>query len=355
MLSASSTTSVTVSLTNGSGTNRSALSSSSPTSTLPHILPVDHKLVSTLQAHPYDPHYLSGGVDGAIYLWQFKIPAHVAQYRPHNTPYINRIRFSESGTKFAACDNEGNISLWRWSSQDESLRPFLTFDCHGERTADMAFLNHGSFFATCGSGGCGNSTGGNATGNVAGAGNLSFWDSLLPRNKMKVWSNNIETGGTALIYSPRHQVLFCGNKKGDITLIDLRQRQILTTIEKAHDQTVKSLDLDPRASLLISGSSDGSVKVWSLNSSVLSTLAKSPSSYNVEYFYEPSDIQVPMLYKWEDVHKQQTLVRPLLSQVSGGTSFFTPVRTVGVMQVAVSHGALYSCGSDGRIVCKPIL
>jgi len=139
-------------------------------------------------------------------------------------------------------------------------------------------------------------------------------------------------------------------------LVDLRQRQILKVIEKAHDQAIKSLDLDPRGSVLISGSADGSVKVWSLTSSLLSNFAKTPSysSASYDFDFEPSEVDLPLLQKWEDVHKQQTLVRPLLYQ-AGGSGFFSPVRTVGVMQVAINHGALYSCGSDGRVVCKAIL
>ena len=127
-----------------------------------------------------------------------------------------------------------------------------------------------------------------------------------------------------MIYSPRHQILFCGSRKGEIALVDLCQRQILKVLDKAHDQAIKSLALDARASVLISGSADGSVKVWNLTSSVFTTMAKSPT-WNTDEL-EPSDVDMPVLYHWQDVHKQQTLVRPLMAQ-SGGSAFFTQVIT----------------------------
>jgi len=60
------------------------------------------------------------------------------------------------GTKFAACDHSGKVSLWRWDDDPSSLLPYWSVNCHSGRTSDLAFLNHGRFVATplCLASGC---------------------------------------------------------------------------------------------------------------------------------------------------------------------------------------------------------
>jgi len=273
--------------------------------------------IHTLCSHPHLPYYLSGGIDGAITLWQFKFPASVANYRPAATSRIHRIKFSNTGTKFGACDHSGKVSLWRWSSQEESINPYRTLQCHTGRCTDMAFLNLGSFFATAGHSSDKSDT-------------VCFWDSLLPDSKANVWNClALEGGASTLCYSPRHQVLFVGGKKGSISAVDLRQHQVMFTIDKLHEMNCRTLSCDASYRYLISGSTDGCIKVWDINKTM---------EYN-------ESGPLPQLFSWDDVHKQQTFVRPL----SPGM-----VSTYGVTEVRVTEGGCYSCGADGRLLFRPI-
>jgi WD40 repeat protein len=68
---------------------------------------------------------MSGGVDGAILLWQFSVAQPISTYRPSGRPKVTKIRFSWNGSKFAAGDAAGNILLWRFDSQVESVIPYL--------------------------------------------------------------------------------------------------------------------------------------------------------------------------------------------------------------------------------------
>ena len=111
--------------------------------------------------------------------------------------------------------------------------------------------------------------------------NLCIWDTLLPPSKMLVKSfSNHEMGATSVVYSPRHQLLISGGKKGDIgkliilyarisniflVVIDVRQQKLLETI-KGHTLNVKSLALDSLEDFFLSGSSEGNIKSWSLPS-----------------------------------------------------------------------------------------
>jgi len=73
---------------------------------------------------------------------------------------------------------------------------------------------------------------------------------------------------------------------------------------------------------LISGSSDGNIKIWDL------------PTFNCQT-------------TWTDAHERHTFVRA--PSVFSGQSEST-VTTYGVTQVRASPGFIYSCGSDGRVV-----
>jgi WD40 repeat protein len=103
-----------------------------------------------------------------------------------------------------------------------------------------------------------------------------------------------------------------------VAIIDVRQRRIMNTIS-AHQGTVKSMSLHPQEHLLVTGSSDGNVKIWDL-----------PSLSSREV--------------WENVHERTTFVRPR-EMFSTNNALFT----CGVMRVSFADAStLYSCGSDGR-------
>jgi hypothetical protein len=97
---------------------------------------------------------LTGGIDGSISLWQFNAQsvesAFVATYRHAPAPRLNRIHFNTSGTKFAACDMEGKLAIWKFDANEASLKPFQTIQCNSKRTLDFTFMNSGSVLATSG-------------------------------------------------------------------------------------------------------------------------------------------------------------------------------------------------------------
>jgi len=74
--------------------------------------------VYTLCPHPHNPYYLSGSANGAVVLWQYKVPSSIVSYRAVSDSKVYRLRFNESGSKFAACDHSGSVSLWRMSFQE---------------------------------------------------------------------------------------------------------------------------------------------------------------------------------------------------------------------------------------------
>ncbi len=67
-------------------------------------------------------------------------------------------------------------------------------------------------------------------------------------------------GSSALAYAPQHQTIISTGKKGDVCVLDVRQRAPRHTFH-AHDATVKCLALDPMEQFFVTGSADGDIKV----------------------------------------------------------------------------------------------
>ena len=68
-------------------------------------------------------------------------------------------------------------------------------------------------------------------------------------------------GSPALLYAPQHHILISAGKRGDVCIIDVRQRQLRHTFQ-AHDSAIKCLALDPMEEYFVTGSADGDIKVY---------------------------------------------------------------------------------------------
>jgi len=199
----------------------------------------------------------------------------------------------------------GNLALWKFNAPEDALRPFHNMQAHTKSTLDFAFLNSGSFIATVGI-------------STESKRNVCLWDVLQPPHKAMVSAfTDHEAGATSVVYSPRHQLLVSGGKKGGIYVFDIRQNKLMESF-KAHTLNTKSLSMDLLEQFVVSGASDGNIKIWDL------------ATLNCREV-------------WEDVHKKQTFVRPT-------GVFKSPVSTYGVMAVGVVGDYIYSCGADKRLI-----
>lgn len=252
-----------------------------------------------LQNHPRLPLYLSGGVDGSVRLWKFGAPkdsALVSTFKLEG-PRISKIHFNSTGTKFGVTDVDGYLTLWKFG---KDLTPFKKIQAH-KTCFDFAFLNSGSLLATAG------------VPSESGT-SVAVWDTLLLDNQKQVASFEFSEGASSLLYSARHQLLFVGCKKGDVSAIDLKEKIILQHWH-AHSLNIKSMCMNMTESLLITGSNDGDVKVWNLPS-----------------FEKAED--------WQNLHEKHTFY---------GTHgvFADQISTFGVMQLFHDQSGLHSCGANG--------
>jgi len=254
-----------------------------------------------LEAHPTLPFYMSASGDGPVKLWQFNVaqPSALTTYRSKHKSKSLKVRFNHNGNKFAAIDSTGNLEMWRFDANEDSVDPFLSLPLL-KRAADVAFLNAGSVLAVAGEG--------------SGGKNVCIVDTLIPPNRAVVASYNAHdsAGGSAsaLAYSSRYQMIISGGQKGQVVIADSRQRTVITTID-AHMKSIKDIVLDPSQTFFATASSDGSIKFYSLQT-----------------FKE--------IQSWPAAHVAKGFARSMSS-------------ITGVTQIKLSRNSLYSCGADGRV------
>ncbi|KAJ3017210.1 regulator of (H+)-ATPase in vacuolar membrane [Thoreauomyces humboldtii] len=266
--------------------------------------------VSSLAAHPTLNYYLAGisdppAVPAVVQLYQFGQPRELVTYTSGTTARFTRCRFDPFGVRFGASDSKGDVYLWRFDASSDASSPAMVLTCHSSFTNDFTFLNSSSLLATAGV----------STNHQ----NVCLWDTLLPAAKSRVKGFNVAEGGAySLVYSPRHQLLFSGGKKGDIYVFDTRQRTLVDSFQ-AHDHLVKSLAIDFDNGNLVSGSMGGDVKMWDLH------------TFKEQRTWSASGDH------------------PVMSPATAAAAEKAGLTSYGVMQAEVVNSALYTCGADGCV------
>lgn len=120
--------------------------------------------------------------------------------------------------------------------------------------------------------------------------------------------------GTCATYSLLNHLAYCGTRKGDVFIYDVRTHKKLSKFT-AHESSVKTMSLNSDEYLLATGSSEGSVKIWNLR------------SYEIKYSL-PNE------------HSKSSLIRGYNS---------------GVNQLRFTDdNQLISCGSDGTLAIRSL-
>ncbi len=128
-----------------------------------------------------------------------------------------------------------------------SFKSYLTLRCH-KVINDFLFIDSSSLLLTIG------------TSNDSYV--ISLWDTLMPSNKslIKSYREADISSGTCAAYSPLNHFAYCGNRKGEVNIYDVRIHKKLQKFV-ASESSVKALDLDAEEYYIATGSSEGNVKV----------------------------------------------------------------------------------------------
>ena len=69
-----------------------------------------------------------------------------------------------------------------------------------------------------------------------------------------------DQGASSLVFAPQHQLLISAGKRGDVCIVDVRQRSLRHRFT-AHDSPIKCLAADPAEEFFAPGAADGDIKV----------------------------------------------------------------------------------------------
>ncbi|OQS04943.1 hypothetical protein THRCLA_02860 [Thraustotheca clavata] len=214
-------------------------------------------------AHPELSLFCSGTSKGTVELWRFDNTSAPLGSFDHHVPTTNpltqlaaprkdihRVRFENSGNILGACDNVGFVYLWNFTASGASAC-YAHLQCHNRGTRDFTFLNASSCLASVGA-----STKKN---------NLCLWDTLMPPQKALICAPACHPlGATAVVFSSRHQLLISGGESGSLSVFDVRRQRMLHSISGAHESAINTLVLHPKGHCVLSGTSTGDIKIWSL-------------------------------------------------------------------------------------------
>jgi len=152
---------------------------------------------------------------------------------------------------------------------------------------------------------------------------------LLPPHQRRVYESKYpgtseghnsanELVPTTIVYAARHRSLLVATRGGDLVLFSLAKRAFVKSVTVAkEDRMVKTVVLSPDERFAVTGSSDGSVKVFSF----------------------PKLIE---LQSCVGAHQRSK-------------TFAISSSTLGVSDLELVENSLFSCGGDGRVVRYPLM
>ncbi|XP_058133514.1 dmX-like protein 1 isoform X2 [Dasypus novemcinctus] len=256
--------------------------------------------VRRMTSHPTLPYYLTGAQDGSVRMFEWGHSQQITCFRSGGNSRVTRMRFNYQGNKFGIVDADGYLSLyqtnWKCPVTGSIPKPYLTWQCHNKTANDFVFVSSSSLIATAGL--------------STDSRNICLWDTLVaPTNSLVHAFTCHDSGATVLAYAPKHQLLISGGRKGFTCVFDLRQR-LQKQLFQSHDSPVKAIAVDPTEEYFVTGSAEGSIKIWSLST-------------------------FSLLHTFISEHARQSIFRNI------GT---------GVMQIETGPANhIFSCGADGTM------
>lgn len=219
--------------------------------------------LSPVRAVAFSPNgktVLSGSMDTTLKLWDVASGRELRTLRGHDGT-IQAVAFSPDGEMMISGDDEGALKLWDGAGE------VCTFLGHSRRVSAVAFSPDGALAL---SGGDGRSVtpDGNAVDPQDEA--LKLW-SIYGRREPAVMYGPDKI--KCLVLSPDGRLVLSGCSDGTVRLWDKNSRSQVRIL-CGHKSVVSAVAFSPDARLALSGSWDKTAKVWNLeNGSVLCTLS----------------------------------------------------------------------------------
>ena len=196
------------------------------------------KYVHSMTFSPDGKMLAAGGWgDNTVKLWNVATGDQIASLEGHDKT-INGLAFSPEGNILASASNDNTVKLWDVAARKE----IVTRTGHSNVVTSVAFSPDGNTLAS-----------------ASRDWTVKLWNLASRR---EIASLRHMGGVVSVAFSPDGTTLATG-KFGEITLWDVRNREVIATL-KGHADNVISLFFLPDGSRLISGSSDGTMMIWDM-------------------------------------------------------------------------------------------
>eukprot|EP01062_Namystynia_karyoxenos_P062311 TRINITY_DN551_c8_g1_i1.p1 TRINITY_DN551_c8_g1~~TRINITY_DN551_c8_g1_i1.p1 ORF type:complete len:2472 (+),score=596.83 TRINITY_DN551_c8_g1_i1:79-7494(+) len=271
-------------------------------------------------AHPTQPLYAAGGMDGTVHLFTPGASHALRSLRGQSPGAITGLGFAGAGT-LGASSYCGKLMSWVLGRGTE-LAPAHVIQAHPGFCCDMAHLDAGgTLVATAGAG-------------PKGADQLLIHDLLFSRWAAESSHAAISVGlpqsrdGSAFearclgSLAPHREEVVVAGKRGEVALYDLRQMRFPAAHRRVHDHSIRAMAVSPSGQLVAVGTSDGDVLLLSSR-----------------------DLQVEA--SLPDQHPAKGM----------GINFDSGAARVSGVTALLWHpseSALYSGGADGRVCRRPV-
>lgn len=199
--------------------------------------------INSISLHPNNRHLISGGEEGVVRLWDIETGRCLQAFRKHET-WLRMVAFSPNGRLFASGGSDGTARIWEPTSG-----AFKLLNEH-RSSVQVAFSSNGRLLAT----GSHDKT-------------VRIWDTYTGECLSKPIKHHAEV--LDLLFHPiNDQLLFTACADANIRVWNLQQIRSSTPLTepqhllKAHTNFVWALAINHNTSLLASGSSDHTIRLW---------------------------------------------------------------------------------------------
>jgi periodic tryptophan protein 2 len=178
---------------------------------------------------------------GQLLVWEWQSESYILKQQGHYDS-MNAIAYSPDGQRIITCADDGKIKVWDVNSGF----CIVTFTEHTSAVTSCEFAKKGNVLFT-----------------ASLDGSIRAWDLIRYRN-FRTFTAPKRLGWSSLAVDPSGEVLCAGSLESDSIHIWEVQTGNLLDQMAGHEGPISSLAFAPDASILISGSWDNTVRLWSI-------------------------------------------------------------------------------------------